>query len=365
VSVVVPAYNRERLLPRAIRSVAAQRPSPPAEIIVVDDGSTDGTAAVAERLGVRVVTQASNQGAAAARNAGMRAATQPWIALLDSDDEWLPHLLATLWQLRDGHVLVSASSLACGDDPADDRVGGVPSRRPVLVRSPAPLVFPHNFIASSGVLVRRDAIQAVGGYRTDLRYAEDFALWLGVLERGTGLTVPTVVSIYHRHGGQKSGSSDARAAQRRAIEAHRGSEWLTDGLIARRAVVDAWDDLRARRPASLSGLAAVVGTPRRLVTLVGLLAWRGLQRRRSSTVARDGGPTVALLPGGPATVSASAGPRPVVDLRRDGWLVALRRLALRPTGQAVVTSPREALMVRALGIEPLRYAGPDPEARKR
>src|SRR4051794_15213893 len=79
VSVVIPAFNRQALIARAVASAFAQRPSPPAEVIVVDDGSTDGTAREAAHGGARVVRRERNGGAAAARNAGIGAAKQPWI----------------------------------------------------------------------------------------------------------------------------------------------------------------------------------------------------------------------------------------------------------------------------------------------
>src|SRR5438132_14127317 len=90
VSVVVPAHDRAEVIERALESVAEQRDCEPAEVIVVDDGSTDRTAEVAEANGAEVIRHGRNRGVSAARNTGVRAAAQPWIALLDSDDEWLP-----------------------------------------------------------------------------------------------------------------------------------------------------------------------------------------------------------------------------------------------------------------------------------
>jgi glycosyltransferase involved in cell wall biosynthesis len=90
VDVVVPAFNAARHLREAIDSVLAQS-LPPSRVIVVDDGSTDATAAVARDCGttVEVVAHAHNRGAAAARNTGIAVATAPYVAFLDADDRWL------------------------------------------------------------------------------------------------------------------------------------------------------------------------------------------------------------------------------------------------------------------------------------
>jgi glycosyltransferase involved in cell wall biosynthesis len=96
VSVVIPTYNRAAFLPEAIASVRAQT-RPPDEVVVVDDGSTDGTREIVLGLGpgIRYVYQA-NAGSAAARNAGIRLASGDVLAFLDSDDVWLPRHVEVL-----------------------------------------------------------------------------------------------------------------------------------------------------------------------------------------------------------------------------------------------------------------------------
>jgi glycosyltransferase involved in cell wall biosynthesis len=97
VSVIIPSYNREQVIERAVRSVMAQTCGD-IEIIVVDDGSTDGTSSLVAALAeqdqrIRYLQHHTNLGAQAARNTGIRAAQGEWIAFLDSDDEWLPQRL--------------------------------------------------------------------------------------------------------------------------------------------------------------------------------------------------------------------------------------------------------------------------------
>ncbi|MEN3284660.1 MAG: hypothetical protein V7607_5800 [Solirubrobacteraceae bacterium] len=354
VSVVIPAFNRQDLIKRSLASVFAQRPAAPAEVIVVDDGSSDDTAGEAARFGARVIRLERNQGAGAARNAGVSAATQPWIALLDSDDEWLPHLLATLWPLRGDHLLVTGSSLVIDDNGAVQHVGGVPVKHPVILRSPAALVFPQNFVAASGVLLRRDAVLGVGGYRTDLRFAEDFDVWLRILARGTGVATPAAVAIYHVHGGQKSrNASEGRVAQLTALASQERASWWSSDLRDRRYVVDAWDDLRAvlsqKRFLQAAGRAwALVRKPLRLRALTSVARWRHAQRRRSRAIAADGGPTVALLPGAPRSL---AGDRPVIDLREAPWPRIVAVLAYRPPGILAAGSRTTAALGRRLGCD--------------
>jgi Glycosyl transferase family 2 len=155
IAVIIAAYNRARWVGGAVESALRQWPLPPAEGIVVDDGSTDQTADVAERGGARVIRHTENKGAAAARNTGVAATTQPWIAPLDSDDRWLPHMLSTLWPLRKGYGFVSGASMAVDEAGSPIAYGGPMDPHPILFWSPAPLVFPENFIAASGVIMRR------------------------------------------------------------------------------------------------------------------------------------------------------------------------------------------------------------------
>jgi glycosyltransferase involved in cell wall biosynthesis len=116
VSVVIPAYNREQVLPRALSSVLSQTYAD-LEVIVVDDGSDDGTKLIIEDYArkdsrVRALAHGQRKGAQAARNSGIKASRGQWIAFLDSDDYWLPDSLAARWQLaaRKGSVVVHSQA---------------------------------------------------------------------------------------------------------------------------------------------------------------------------------------------------------------------------------------------------------------
>ena len=274
VSVIIPAFNRADTLPRALRSVFAQTVRP-AEIIVVDDHSSDGTAELAEEWGVRVIRHERNQGAAAARNSAVAAATQPWLAPLDSDDEWLAHHIATLWPRRSDHVLVAGATVSWfDDDPAAlPLYAGYVFPRAHTLRSPAPLI-PQNLIPASAVLVRRDAVLAAGGYNTDLKYAEDWDLWLRVLEQGTAGIMPRVLSVYHRHGGQKSGHDVGPAeTHNRIVRSRIGRPWWSAKLEQRWNGLRLWDQMEVALAEGRRRQAAVLACrtlahPQRILAVV-------------------------------------------------------------------------------------------------
>jgi glycosyltransferase involved in cell wall biosynthesis len=285
VSVVIPAFNRAHLLPRAIASIRAQNGVRPAEIIVVDDASSDDTAAVASRLAARVVRHEVNRGPSAARNTGFAAAHTPWLIQMDSDDAWLPDCLATLWSLRSSHVLISG---ACVSDEATPRYNGVHGRRAREVRSPAALVFPDNHISASAALMSADAVRRVGGYRTDLHYAEDLELWLRLLETGTAIVTPVPVTTYHRHAEQAVAEpGKAHVGHRQVMEMSVDRDWWTDSLAVRWSAIPAWDAVRgAIRQRNLRRLAGAVTTlfarPQRTRGLAEILVFRWRSRRSAA-----------------------------------------------------------------------------------
>jgi glycosyltransferase involved in cell wall biosynthesis len=287
VAVVIAAHNREAWVGEAVASALNQRPHPPAEVIVVDDGSSDDTAAAAERAGALVVRHDTNRGAATARNTGATSTRQPWIAPLDSDDRWLPHMLSTLWPLRGEHGFVAGASLAVDSENTPLSYGGLMRDDPLVLSSPAPLVYPENFIAASGVIIRRQTFLEAGTYRTNLRSAEDFDLWLRMLSLRTGLCVPSVVTVYRVHEAQKSrGKAASRDAVLDIIADYRDSDWFRDDLVDRRRAVMAWDALReayrARElaPALTTG-RWILSKPERCRALLGALKRRRAGRQRA------------------------------------------------------------------------------------
>ena len=148
VTVVIPAHDRAHVLPRALASVHGQTLRP-AEIIVVDDGSSDETAAVAQQSGVTVLRHERSRGAGEARNTGICSATTRWIAFLDSDDEWAPHHLATLIPRMGRHALLTSVPVDTFGRARGNTTG---QDRPI---TPGMLFFPENVVCTSTVVADR------------------------------------------------------------------------------------------------------------------------------------------------------------------------------------------------------------------
>jgi hypothetical protein len=346
-----------------VRSALVQQPAP-IEVVVVDDASDDGTGVVAEALGARVVTHAQNQGEGAARNSGLQAVREPWVALLDADDEWLPGHLEALWDARERHVLVGAAALGCGERPEDHRVRGWAGRRPARLNGPADVALPENKLTASSVLLRRDVALAAGGFRRDLPRAADLDLWVRMLSRGTGIALPRVTALYHQHEAQVSADrAQMDSAQRAVLDAYANQRWCTRSVLRRNEGRIAWD---AARAALASGappgrtalsLAWTLRSPARALGVAQTLATRRFARRLSTRYAAGGAPSVALLKGATEPPALSG----AVDLRRRSLLAALLELARHPTAQALVPGRAVGVLVRALGVRPVI----EPRARAR
>ena len=202
-SVVIPTYNRRDYLLAGLTSVAAQRQALH-EVIVVDDGSTDGTReAVAEMEGVRLIGQ-SNAGPGAARNRGAEAATGEYLAFLDSDDLWFPWSLGAMAELVERHR--PALLFARFEDFAGEAPEAVEGPAEGRVYPDFLAAAPDGVFAGAGMMVvERKAFLAAGGFAEDRLNAEDhdLALRLGTAAGFVQVTAPVIVA--HRvHGGNET-----------------------------------------------------------------------------------------------------------------------------------------------------------------
>jgi glycosyltransferase involved in cell wall biosynthesis len=290
VTVVIPAHDRAGVIERAISSARQQLPRPPAEIIVVDDCSSDDTADRAEAAGALVIRHDRNQGPGGARNTAARAATQPWLAFLDSDDVWLSGHLDTALRHADGHVLVSAPGVEVHADGRAARLVGNGHGAAVELASPLAVMSPENLVATSGTVVSTDAFHRAGGFPAGHR-SEDLDLWIRVLEQGSGTALPDPGYVYApAEVHMSSDTSGMRTAAMSYLAAYEHRGWFDPGVPRRVAAQDRWDDLRAalaggRRGPALRHLAWIAAHPAAPVAIARLLAYRRRARAAGARAA--------------------------------------------------------------------------------
>lgn len=204
VSVVIPTLDRAGPVCRALASVVAQT-LPAGEVIVVDDGSRDDTAAriAAVFPGVTLIRQ-DTRGVSAARNRGVAAASGEWIAFLDSDDEWMPEKLERQCEAlvrEPGHVL-------CHTDEIWIRRGRRVNARRRHAKYGGRIFtrcLPLCAISPSSAMIRRDVFDSLGGFDERFSACEDYDLWLRLCARYPVLLIdePLVVK-YGGHPDQLS-----------------------------------------------------------------------------------------------------------------------------------------------------------------
>jgi glycosyltransferase involved in cell wall biosynthesis len=186
VTAIVPLYNKRETVAEAIDSALAQTRLPD-EIVIVDDGSTDGSGdLVQDRYGhnsrIRLIRQA-NQGVSAARNAAIRASRSPLLAFLDADDRWLPQKLErqlAILQRQPECMLVFAAAELCQERSGVTWLEGHDVRRESYLQD---FFRERHLPVCSGVVVRRAALDDVGVFDESLRMGEDHDLWLRVMLR--------------------------------------------------------------------------------------------------------------------------------------------------------------------------------------
>ena len=258
VCVVIPCYNHGHFLGEAIASALAQTHRPP-QVVVVDDGSIDGTVEVARRHGVRCLRQ-PNRGLPAARNAGLGVTHAPYVVFLDADDRLLPGAVAAGVAALARHP---EAAFAVGRNRRIDAEGRPlpsPSRPRVDADHYTSLVRRCWITMPATVTYRRTALMAVGGFDETFRHAEDYELYLRLARRYPIVDHHEEVAEYRQHGDSLSRNAESMlAATLRVLRAHRpghratpehraayrareNAVWYFDRLLDK-----ARADLRARR----------------------------------------------------------------------------------------------------------------------
>ncbi len=213
VSVVIPCYNSEKYLENTLKSVFNQT-LPVSEIIVVDNNSTDKTVEIAKRLGAKVITE-KKQGSAAARNAGMKAAENEWIAFLDSDDIWNPHKIEL--QMKAAEVFAGASFITCEYQriyPNDNKTERNPALRETLSRfeqfvSHGDLfgfcdnidfsLYQHLYLRTSAAMIHKSILDKVGFFDEKIKVNQDIEFYLRILKDNSVAIVLDVLVDYMMH----------------------------------------------------------------------------------------------------------------------------------------------------------------------
>jgi glycosyltransferase involved in cell wall biosynthesis len=313
VSVIIPTHNRAELVGQAIESALGQS-YPAREVIVVDDGSTDGTPAVLSRYGSAIRTvRTPNRGCAAARNAGVRLARGASLAFVDSDDVAPPDKLAIQAPVLEADPdmgFVYGPSVAFGPElPVEQILQPV---RPGPDGSVAEGIFLTTRIGFDSVLLRREAFERVGGFDETLQYNEDSDLLLRVALDWKAVCLEAPTGRHRWHPGRKS----------------------RDEVALRRAVLHSMERVLASRPDFRARLGP------RADTRLAEVRWeisRALAERGDMAAAQ---------------AEAAAAWRQQPSVRLAAWRLILATPALVPAGLGTL-----GFLARSLGFVRARLRG--------
>lgn len=223
VSVIIPVFNGERFLRDAAQSVLDQRHSS-LEIIIVDDGSTDGTANVARSLPETVCyLHQTNQGPAAARNRGIEHARGSLLAFADADDLWPPSKLA----LQLPYLL---------RDPKIDIVLGLVQQVRLSETGPEEFAEPAFSVNLGSAIIRKAVFERVGLFDEAMRYSEDVDWFLRAREAGAEIkTIDAVTLLYRQHDqnmtrGKSTSELNVLKALKRSLDRRREHSGVASAL---------------------------------------------------------------------------------------------------------------------------------------
>jgi len=215
-SVIIPAFNAERYIAETIESALMQQ-NVKFEVIVVDDGSTDGTVDVAKSFGnrIRIVSQA-NSGVSVARNHGAMLAEGDFLAFLDADDIWMPEKLEKQsYKIQEGFNMVYTNRVNIGE------LGDLPEIQTDIEIMPEGDIFVNlllgNVITNSSAVINKGIFRALEGFNGKLLTCEDWDLWLRYSIDHTIGFCQTPLVKYRFHAGGKSRNYKRQAAAREHI----------------------------------------------------------------------------------------------------------------------------------------------------
>lgn len=305
VSVIIPTFNRAATISAAIESVF-QQTYREIEVIVVDDGSTDETPEVLRRFEDRVrVFRQPNAGPSSARNRGIAAARGSLLAFLDSDDVWLPEKIE--WQVE---LFVHANNrISCcvcnatltdasGDYGTSFEVAGVATTvESGYWMNPARVLATRFLLFNQVMVVRRDAMERIGGFRDDLWLLEDYdvALRLSLLGAWGIISCPLVIKHNETDGIGVQGMSDhlrSLAAKEKVLQSLLAQQPIADlqtQKLILRTLGDVRMEIRARQlAASRNSMIVLIGRLCLQALRVRCAIWRRLPSWPKADVSTDG-----------------------------------------------------------------------------
>lgn len=277
ITAIVPAFNAERYVAEAVASVLRQS-LPPESCVVVDDGSTDGTALAVRWFGggISLISQ-PNRGVAAARNAGAQAAGGDFLAFLDADDVWLPNHLATTSQaLADPDMdVVVGTALEAADSltrrPAVHRLDSQhPLARGLMLfdrRTATPA-------AGSTMVIRRSLFERLGGFDERLSTSADLDLLVRAAITGRVTMVREPHVLYRRNPSSMSSNIPRQEQDLLAMYEKVGSEVLGEDMGRGQALLHAMLARSYARRGSLGRAATHLGQALRLAPITTASSFR-------------------------------------------------------------------------------------------
>lgn len=215
ISVIIPTFNRAKKVVRAITSVLYQT-FDDFEIIVVDDGSTDGTKKAVIQFGRKITytVHASNLGVSAARNTGIKRSSAPFIAFLDSDDYWLPQKLRVQMDFFKTHP----RALACQTEETWIRNGRRVNPRKKHLKPSGDIFEPSLklcLVSPSAVMLKKSLLEELDLFDEDLPACEDYDLWLRIASLYPVYLIKQALII------KEGGASDQLSARHKGMDRFR------------------------------------------------------------------------------------------------------------------------------------------------
>ncbi|OAN61371.1 hypothetical protein A8B79_07885 [Balneola sp. EhC07] len=223
VSIITPVYNGQDFLDRSIKSVLAQTYEN-WELLLIDDGSSDNSVQIIkyylEDNRIKLLRNESNSGIPTTRNKGIENSTGEFIALLDQDDEWLPHKLEKqvnrFLEIDDSFGLIYSNVEVRTDQGilADQKKEIEPE---VSIQSNLELMLSRNLITSPTAMVKRKALEEVGLFDESIRWGgDDYDLWIRIAHKYKFDYIDEVLCIRHEH--QQNYSADKKRMMFKTIE---------------------------------------------------------------------------------------------------------------------------------------------------